>query len=306
VTTRLAIRSVVQTQVEGAGAVAMKGAYTPIGAARQASAAAGSVAPVPNAIACTTANFVARETRWAMHGWGHGDRVTNEAFAPRATYGRKLDELFAAVRGLGYDTIDLWGAHLNPDWATDAHVEIAQAALERHGLTVSTYAAWVGPSNIEHACELALAVGTSVIGAGFSGQPDKIAPVLAKYDGRLAVENHPERSPGEVLEKIERGGGQFGATVDTGWWATHGYDAPQAIEELAPHLLHVHLKDVRAPGEPHETCRWGEGIVPIDACIDTLRRVGYGGAIAVEHEPETVDPSDDLRAMREELAARLA
>ena len=30
-------------------------------------------------IAFMTANYVARETGWAMHGWGHGDRATNEA-----------------------------------------------------------------------------------------------------------------------------------------------------------------------------------------------------------------------------------
>ena len=63
-------------------------------------------------------------------------------------------------------------------------------------------------------------------------------------------------------------------------------------------MLHVHLKDVRAVGEPHETCRWGEGIVPIERCVRTLQRIGYAGAIAVEHEPETFDPTDDVRAMR--------
>ena len=35
--------------------------------------------------------------------------------------------------------------------------------------------------------------------------------------------------------------------------------------------------------------------------INALQRIGYHGAISVEHEPETFDPSDDLRAMREQL-----
>ena len=68
----------------------------------------------------------------------------------------------------------------------------------------------------------------------------------------------------------------------------------------------MHLKDVLAEGEPHETCRWGEGVVPIEECVRTLQRAGYAGAIAVEHEPETVDPTDDIRAMREQLAGWLA
>ena len=37
-----------------------------------------------------------------------------------------------------------------------------------------------------------------------------------------------------------------------------------------------------------------------------LQRSGYGGAIAVEHEPETFDPSEDVRAMRAELERWLA
>jgi L-ribulose-5-phosphate 3-epimerase len=259
-----------------------------------------------NTIAFMTANYVARETGYAMHGWGHGDRTTNEAFAPIETYGEKIDELLGEIRGLGFDTIDVWGAHLSTDWATDAHVDALRDGLARHGLGIATYAAWLGPSNVERACELAVALGTPLIGAGFSGEPEELAPVLRQHGVRLGIENHPEKTPAEVLAKIERGEGAFAATVDTGWWGTHAYDAAQAIEELGEHVLHVHLKDVRALGEPHETCRWGEGIVPIEACVRALQRIGYTGVITVEHEPETLDPTDDVRAMRAELEGWLA
>jgi sugar phosphate isomerase/epimerase len=253
-----------------------------------------------------TANYVAREVGYAMHGWGHGDRATNEAFAPLETYAARLDALLADVAALGFDAVDLWGAHLNPEWATDAHVEAARAALARHGLRVVTYATWIGPSNVDRACELALALGTSLIGGGFSGDPEAVAAALARHGVGLGIENHPERTPGEVLAKIERGGGVFGATVDTGWWGTQGYDAARAIEELGDRVWHVHLKDVLAPGEPHDTCRWGQGVVPVEECVHALRRIGYDGGIAVEHEPETFDPTEDVRAMRAQLEAWLA
>jgi sugar phosphate isomerase/epimerase len=257
-------------------------------------------------ISFMTANYVAREADYAMHGWGHGDRTTNEAFGPLDTYGDKLDALLADIASLGFDAVDIWGAHLSPDWATDEHVELAVDALRRHGLTVTTYATWVGPSNIERSCELALALGASIIGGGFSGEPQALAPTLEKYGVRLGIENHPEKTPQEVLAKIAAGGEMFGATVDTGWWGTQGYDAARAIEELGDHVLHVHLKDVLALDEPHETCRWGDGIVPIEECARVLQRTGYAGAVAVEHEPETFDPTDDIRAMREQLAGWLA
>ena len=257
-------------------------------------------------ISFTTANYVAREVGYAMHGWGHGDRATNEAFAPLATYAEKLDELLGDVAALGFGAVDLWGAHLGADWATDEHVEIAVETLRRHGLSVTTYATWVGPSNIDRACELTVALGASIIGAGFSGDPQQLAPALARHGVRLGVENHPEKTPAEVLAKIAAGGEMFGATVDTGWWGTQGYDAARAIEELGDHVLHVHLKDVLALDEPHETCRWGEGIVPIEECVRALQGLAYTGAVTVEHEPETFDPTEDVRAMREQLEGWLA
>jgi L-ribulose-5-phosphate 3-epimerase len=256
-------------------------------------------------ISFMTANYVAREVGWAMHGWGHGDKATNEAVAPLETYGEKLDELFGAVAALGFDTVDVWGAHLGADWATDEHVAIARETLARHGLAVSTYATWVGPSNIERACELTRALGTDLIGAGCSGDPQQLAPVLERHDVRLGIENHPEHTPQEVLAKIAAGGDRFGCTVDTGWWGTQGYDAAQAIEELGDRVWHVHLKDVDHVGEPHDTCRWGAGVVPIEECVRVLQRTGYTGAIAVEHEPETFDPTDDIRAMRAQLVGWL-
>ena len=252
-------------------------------------------------IAFMTANFVARETGWSMRGWGHGDRATNEAFAPIETYGARFDELLRDVRALGFDAIDLWGAHLNPDWATAEHEALAREALARRGIRVATYGAWVGPGTVERSCELARAVGTEVIGGGRSGHAAALAPVLRERGITLAIENHPEQTPAEVLASIEEGDGTMAATVDTGWWATQGYDPAQAIEELGAHVRHVHLKDVLHVGEPHETCPWGEGIVDVEACLRALERIGYTGALTVEHEPEDRDPSEEIRSMREQL-----
>ena len=105
---------------------------------------------------------------------------------------------------------------------------------------------------------------------------------------------------------IERGGGTFGTTVDTGWWGTRGYDARRAIVELGEHVLHVHLKDVLAVGEPHETCVWGEGVVDIEGCVAELRGSAYDGALTIEHEPEDHDPSDEIVELRSRLEGWLA
>jgi L-ribulose-5-phosphate 3-epimerase len=247
-----------------------------------------------NTISFMTANYVAREVGYAMHGWGHGDRATNDAFRPLETYEQRLDELLADIRALGFDTIDLWGAHLNPVWATDDHVEIACRLLERHDLRVATIEVFVDEAHIDRACDIAVAVGATVV-AGFA--PADAEPLVRERGLRLGIENHPEKTPRELLAKI----GDAGATVDTGWFATQGYDPARAIEELGDRIVHVHLKDVLHEGEPHDTCPWGRGIVDVEGCVQALRRIGYAGAISVEHEPEHEDPSADCRGMREQL-----
>ncbi|HET7567753.1 MAG TPA: sugar phosphate isomerase/epimerase [Gaiellaceae bacterium] len=260
---------------------------------------------MPNAISFMTANFVARETGYAMRDWGHGHHATSDAFAPLATFAERFDGLLGEIRELGFDAIDLWSAHLAPEWATDAHVEAARAALDRHGLSVASYATSVSPGDVDRVCELASAVGVDLLTGGFSSDVERLAPALERHGVRLGFENHPERTPAEVLATIDRGGPMLGATVDTGWWGTQGYDPVRAIEELDGRILHVHLKDVLARGA-HDTCRWGLGVVPIEDCVRALGRIGYEGPLSVEHEPPDVDPSDDARAMRAELAGWLA
>jgi L-ribulose-5-phosphate 3-epimerase len=253
-----------------------------------------------------SANLVARETGWRMHDWGHGDRTTNEAFRPLETYAGRLGAVLELARSLGFGTVDLWTAHLNPAWAADEHVRIARELLDDAGLSVASLAGGFGASaaELERACEVATAVGAPVLGGHFGApatRPD-VADVLSRHGVRLALENHPdERTPADVLALVGDGaGGLVGTTVDTGWWGTHGVDAARAIEELAPHVLHVHLKDVRRAGE-HDTCPWGEGVVPIERCVRALRAIGYEGAISVEHEPPDEDPSEAVAAMRVRL-----
>jgi sugar phosphate isomerase/epimerase len=133
--------------------------------------------------------------------------------------------------------------------------------------------------------------------------------VLREHGVRFALENHPEKTPQEVLDAIGDGGDVLGAAVDTGWWATQGYDPVAAIEELSERLFHVHLKDVVEPGA-HVTCTYGEGCARIADCVEALLRVGYSGPVSIEHEPYDRDPTADcvrmLAMVREQLSTEVA
>ncbi|MEM7735503.1 MAG: sugar phosphate isomerase/epimerase [Deinococcota bacterium] len=254
-------------------------------------------------LSCISANYVAREVGYQMtEGWMQGDAATQAAFRPISSFADKFDELLTDVAALGFTAIDLWGGHLHPDWASAEHIEIAKDLLAKHKLEVISLATWIGSKdNLEHAAKLANDLGASSIGGGcpeLATFRTEAAAILKNYDVKLGLENHPETHPDDMLAQIDGGAdGYIGTALDTGWWATQGFSAAQAIHDLKDHLVHVHLKDVQAVGA-HDTCQLGKGVADIPACLQALQDIGYTGVLAIEHEPETFDPTDDLRASR--------
>jgi sugar phosphate isomerase/epimerase len=113
------------------------------------------------------------------------------------------------------------------------------------------------------------------------------------------------------LEKIgEDNDGRIGIALDTGWFATQQYDAAEAIKRLSRRIVHVHLKDIRRPEKGdgptlkaagHETCALGDGVVPIEQCVNALRTLGYQGGLSIEHEPEDHNPLPEVQASLERL-----
>jgi L-ribulose-5-phosphate 3-epimerase len=255
----------------------------------------------PFEVSFMSANYVAKELGYgATDEWGPFDLATNAAFEPLETFPARFDTLLTSITEIGYDTIDLWFAHLNWRWATPEHVAIAREALARHGVRVVAFAGGIGSTvaDVETACRLANDLDVDLI-AGLGGivhtDRDAAAAVLDAHGVRFGLENHPERTPDEVLAAIGEAGA-VGAAVDTGWWATQGYDPVDAIRELSDRLFHVHLKDVEEPGT-HVSCMHGEGCARIADCVDALLELGYSGAVSIEHEPFDRDPTDECARM---------
>jgi predicted dehydrogenase/sugar phosphate isomerase/epimerase len=267
---------------------------------------------VMNSISFMSANLVARELGYKMEqGWNQGNHATNAWFSPINTYEERLDTLLGEIVALGYSGIDLWTAHLNWEWATPFHVELAKRLLEKHKLRAVSYAGWYGDSaaQLESACRLCEELDIPILGGGtglLETDRQAVVRILRRYGRILAIENHSEASAMEVLAKLGRGDEDvLGAAIDTGWFATQGADALHELVNLYPRIRHIHLKDVLAKPEKetgflfkdmgHETCRLGQGIVPVRECLEYLVANGYRGAVSIEHEPEDFDPGDDCR-----------
>jgi L-ribulose-5-phosphate 3-epimerase len=266
----------------------------------------------PFALSFMSANYVAKERGYgSADEWGPFDAATNAAFEPLETFAGRFDDLLATITGIGFDTIDLWFAHLNWRWASPEHVALAREALARRGVSVVSLAGSVGATTNElaAACRLANDLDVDLMaGVGEVVHRDRegAVAVLRDHGVRFGLENHPEKTPQEVLEAIGDDADVLGAAVDTGWWATQSYDPVTAIGELSDRLFHVHLKDVEEPGT-HVSCMHGEGCANIAGCVEKLLAIGYSGPVSIEHEPYDRDPTAEcvrmLARIREQLAA---
>jgi L-ribulose-5-phosphate 3-epimerase len=253
-----------------------------------------------NIISLNCSSFVGQQAGYRAD-WAQSVAAVNQYYQPLNTFAERFEQNLEQVKSLGFTAIDIWTAgQLNWAWATPEHNELAAASLKKHRIKVTGLGGEFGETReeFESACQMALRVGTFLLSGTLPllfTDRDFVIQKLQDYQLRLAVENHPERNPAEMLEKIGDGAdGHIGTTIDTGWYATHGYDPAQAILDLKDHLLHIHLKDV-LPGNDHINCGYGKGIVPIDRCLDTLKAIGYTHDISVENHSIEHDPAQEIR-----------
>lgn len=271
--------------------------------------------PTPSFV---TANFVARQIGYRMEqGWMQGDDATNAWFSPLATFAERFEEMLLEIKALGFSSIDLWCAHLHWRWATLQHVDTARRLLGKHGIVVRSYPAWVsgGAEDLHGACRLCVALDIPLFAGHceyFAQDRAAAVAILREHGVAYAIENHPEKSAAEIFARLGRGDEDIvGVALDTGWCATQGWDPLAAINEFGSRVLAVHLKDVKAKRAEttglmfvdmgHETCRAGDGIVPMRAIVTALRTRGFRGPIGIEHEPELFDPREDVRESRERV-----
>ncbi|MBD5779510.1 Gfo/Idh/MocA family oxidoreductase [Pelagicoccus sp. NFK12] len=265
-----------------------------------------------NRFSCMTANFVAQPLGYHMtEGWAQGDGATNDAFAPLETFADCFEGLLVQIKDLGFSAIDLWSRHLAWEWATPEHMAIAKELLKKHGVTVRSYSAWVmgGESDLRAACRFCRSFDIPYIVGHIElvdTDRDLAVSILREFAVAYAIENHTETSIEALESRLGEGDRDvIGIGLDTGWCATRNWDALEGLRRLYDRIFVVHAKDVLAKASEetgyqfvdwgHETCRLGDGIVPVEAVLKELRRRGFRGSICIEHEPERYDPSEEIK-----------
>ena len=249
-------------------------------------------------IAFNTANLVARVSgyQFEMKNWGAQHQKTvaeTDEVAWR--------DICREIAACGFRAIEVWEAHAAPESLDEGRAKRWRAIMDEAGLQPIAYAAGLRPETVQ-VCQW---LGIPHIDGGMRLSLDDSIKLCHDTGASFNYENHPERSPQEIMDKIGDGDAHMGICIDTGWLGTQGLDAPETIHELGSWMRHLHLKDVKAIGG-HETCLLGSGIVDIERCIQVAKANGYDGWYSWEDEPEDRNPFDSAVQNREYIEKLLA
>ena len=259
---------------------------------------AGSPTPSKHP-AFVTANLVARVTgyRYQLSQWMDQHKKTIAA-TDEAAWRAICKEIAAA----GFKAVEVWEAHAAPESLDEAKARLWKRILDDNGLTPVAYAGGLRPETLR-ICQW---LGIPHVDGGLrENTPDEATALCREHGVRFNIENHPEKSAGEIFAKIGGGNEWLGVCIDTGWLGTQGAPGPATIKACAPFVRHVHVKDVKAAGK-HDTCLLGEGSADVAGCMAALREVKYAGWYSWEDEPEDRNPMASAVRNREWIEKRLA
>lgn len=231
-----------------------------------------------------------------------------------------LDTTFAIARDAGVDRVEVL---LSRRMLSDGGQAVA-ARANRAGLSIATVHAILALRRESLEQKIASDVASIRAAAAIdscrsivlhtplseSGQAAPVqrwldAVVEAREDARpdldLALENRAENWDGmpaqwlDNLGRLSAVAGEWGARVclDLAHAASFDIDVAGAIVATAPHLVNVHLSDVRPRrfrggllnGLFRDHALPGDGVLAIDVALETLADVGYSGPLTLELSP---------------------
>lgn len=199
-------------------------------------------------------------------------------------------------------------------WGTERLLATARAASE---LEVDTVIGFVGCEDWSRYFPWPAADGWEQMIEPFV---ETWSPILDEF-GRLGVRFAHEPHPKQLVFNLETAvavtralgeRAEWGFNLDTGNLLLAGVDPAAFVQELGPHIFHVHAKDLEFVQHNLARSGWqshgpwnrpdrgvrfrvpGWGDVPWKRVISELQLCGYRGSLSVEHEDPTMGREEGL------------
>jgi len=197
------------------------------------------------------------------------------------------------MKQLGAPYVSVKEFHL-PYCITPQEASRARNDFQRAGLTIVSGGviplADEEPAALKRYFEYARGCGMPmIIAAPTHSALGAVEKLAQEFDIRVAIHNHgPEDeefpTAKSVLEAVKGRDARLGLCLDLGHSLRSGAEVVQELAVAGTRLLDVHIKDLRSASEKKSQCDVGEGIMPVVAIFQQLKKMAYGGCVNLEYE----------------------
>lgn len=208
-----------------------------------------------------------------------------------------MDQGIAMMKRVGIDAMSIKDFYLPLDSGAD---KIAQVVAGFNAAGIHIYGAGViymkSEAEVDRAFEYAKTLGVDLIIA--APNPELLGYVegkVKKYRIRVAIHNHgPEDklypSPVDVYEHIKGLDDRIGLCLDIGHAARAGADPVKVVNDYAPRIFDLHIKDLAVISRTAKPIELGRGVLDIPGLLKALKHIRYSGYCSIEHEMDMNDP----------------
>jgi inosose dehydratase len=208
-----------------------------------------------------------------------------------------MDGAIAMMKRVGVSNLSIKDFYLPLDSTPDT-IHAVNGKLQEAGIHI--YAAGViymkTAAEVDRAFDYARVLGVGLI----IGVPN---PELLSYTEqkvkasgiRVAIHNHgPEDklypSPVDVYEHIKGLDERIGLCLDIGHAARAGADIVKVVNDYAPRIFDLHIKDLKEISPKAQPIELGRGVLDIPGLLTALIKNRYAGVCSIEHEMDMNDP----------------
>ena len=203
------------------------------------------------------------------------------------------------IRELGVSYVSVKDVHLAYS-LSPSEMEKAKAEFKKAGVTIvsvgNTDLKDEDPSVLRRYFEYARNCGAQTIVAAPTHKTLPAIEKLAKeFNLQVAIHTHgPEDknfpSPQVVLDAVRNMDSRMGLCMDVGHSMRAGADVVREIANAGPRLLDMHMKDLKKGTDKESQCAVGEGVMPVVAIFQQLRKIDYNGCVNLEYEINSDSP----------------
>jgi inosose dehydratase len=208
-----------------------------------------------------------------------------------------VDGAIEMMKRVAITNLSIKDFHLALD-STPDKIQSVKAQFTAAGIKI--YAAGViymkSNAEVDRAFDYAHTLGVNlIIGAPNPELLPYISDKVKSTGIRMAIHNHgPEDklypSPVDVYNHIKDLDPGMGLCLDIGHAARAGADLVKVVNDYAPRIFDLHIKDLAVISKAAQPIVLGRGVLDIPGLIRALVGIRYTGVCSIEHEMDMNDP----------------